>query len=250
MLYKETNGYYFSTPFFSPGNRMVNKSFKNSKKVVINNDNYSPSRSALFIIKLFKNLLNFSSAIFLLFIFLSVLGFYVVLKTKSLFLHDYYIGDASSIMMLISVILGIFCSFIIFIFFFILFLNRKGWLRKSKSHFLCLVSFVFFLYTSIFILYIFIYGYNSYEANIGQLKWTTLNTFVQNKVLNSFPKPPIIDNFFNNIWLSKIDLFFWSFLIYVLILWFWFFIMNRSLIKTLEKSEFYFYKNAEFLKNK
>lgn len=189
-----------------------------------------------------------SQVLYIVSITLMALGLivaYIMFKAQKAFLHDNYIGDASMLMMVAGAGIGLLGSIIFFVLFIMLFFNRKGWLRKSKSYIPGILATGLLFCTSAWVLLMTQGVSDAYTTLTGAsfIKYAPISEALSRYLmpyLQSIKIDFINDSLITSFWSTKLDVYLWISVgaLVVAALFGSFYI--KSLDKTLDESEMYF----------
>lgn len=187
-----------------------------------------------------------SQVFYIVSITLMVLGLilaYIMFKAKKAFLHDNYIGDTSQLMMLGGAALGLIGSILFLILFIMLFFNRKGWLRKSKSYIPGIISVALLFCASVYVFYMSQGTIANYKTLTGAdfIKYSAISSALNDYIYKYLPNIDFLNSsIWNEFWTTKLDVNLWITVIALLVTAMFGSLYVKSLDKTLDESELYF----------
>lgn len=205
-----------------------------------------PKKSSLYLIKFVKLTSQVFYIVGLTFMILGLITYFVLLKSKLVVLTENYVGDATMIMLVSGSILGFLAAILFFIMFILLFVNRKGWLRKSKAYIPGLLASFVIGAISLYVLYVSAHAQEYFINSTGmdliyyQDIATILNDYFFPYLFNLGEK---VNMYINKFW-ESIDTYLWVTVAALVISTILGSIYIKSIGKTLDESEHYFLKRA------
>lgn len=202
-----------------------------------------PRDLTLNVIKFFKLSSQVLYIVAITFMVLGLAAMYILFKTKEPVLYNNYVGDASLVLITLGSALGVLGAIFFFVLFIMLFFNRKGWLRKSKSYIPGLLSFASLFVMSSYILLISQFAQSEFEKVVfGQqlVHYEDLATIFNDYIFKYFPSFGFLPQselmkFWNNL-----DTHLWISVVILAVVGFVGSLYVKSLGKTLDESEHYF----------
>lgn len=251
------NRSYYQDRYYDPNDR-YNERYIRNEEYADNRYEYRggrrvkkekfPSETSLNIIKFFKLSSQVLYIVSLTAMMLSFIVSYIMFKTKIDFFENYYFGDASSIMMVCGSLLGIIASFFFFCMFMLLFFNRKGWLRKSKSYIPGLIAFSSLFCISVYVLYVSQCENTFYEQETGTpfVKYTDISVVLKKYIFSNLPHLDFLGVKQCIAFWRNIDTYLWITFVILIVVAMIGSLFVRSYGKTLDESEHFFYRRRSY----